>query len=468
MHNRIYAFETLGIDLPGRRTPEQSAGTWVGSTANQSQDFVASDLQTIRENGPDQAVTSADGDFHVLRIPLTLYRERTWPDILPRSPLVESSFPMATEASSTSSVSQKPWIYKAGWDLRWLIGSSLIVPVVLFFVWMGSSSTLINLGITALIGGPHLFATFTATWFDPRFRRSHLWLLVPITLLIPLLVVFLALNHFQVLLSLFIFSASLHVLHQNIYITDIYRTKQGTERGWWPRLIDYGVMLLCIYPIASYKLVHGQFMLGSIEILLPPIMKQAATYWMVWIGFSFFLSAWLVKTWGEWKRGELNIPKTVLISSTILVCFWVPIAASGTRLELAFQSVNAWHSIQYLGIVWYIQAVRREEGLIENPLMKSLAGPGKARIFSFYGFCLLTTAALLGVALLVPRWNPLGLVGQDMAQQYYYMIVLSPLLVHYAIDGYFFTVANQGAPDPAKDPFSAPRSENLDSVKVEA
>ena len=377
---------------------------------------------------------------------------------------------MASQVSSISSrshVQPQPWIYKASWDLRWLIGSSLIVPVVLFFVWMGSSSNLINLGITALIGGPHLFATFTATWFDPRFRKSHLWLLIPVTLLIPALVVFLGLNYFQVLLSVFIFSASLHVLHQNIYITDIYRTKQGTEKGWWPRLIDYGVMLLCIYPIASYKLVHGQFMLGSIEILLPPIMKHPATYWLVWVGFSFFLSAWLVKTHGEWKRGELNVPKTVLISSTILICFWVPIAASGERLELAFQSVNAWHSIQYLGIVWYIQAVRRERNYINNPLMRSLTGKGRARAFTFYGFCFLITMGLLGVALVLPRWNPLALTGENMAQQYYYMLVLSPLLVHYALDGYFFTMANQGSPDPESDPFSTPRTENLDELRLQ-
>ncbi len=373
---------------------------------------------------------------------------------------------MATQVSTLTS-SPQPWIYKAGWDLRWLIGSSLVVPIVLLFVWMGSSSTSINLGITALIGGPHLFATFTATWFDPRFRRHHLWLLVPITLVIPAIVVFLGLNHLQVLLSIFIFSASLHVLHQNIYITDIYRKKLAVEKGWWPRLIDYGVMLLCIYPIASYKLVHGQFMLGSIEILLPPIMKHPATYWLVWIGFSFFLSAWLVKTYGEWKRGELNVPKTILISSTILICFWVPIAASGTRLELAFQSVNAWHSIQYLGIVWYIQAVRRKEGFIQNPLMQRMTGAGKRNVLVFYGFCFLTTMGLLAVALLLPMWNPLSLTGENMHQQYYYMLVLSPLLIHYALDGYFFTVANHGAPDPELEPFTAPRSMNLDEIPEE-
>ncbi|MFQ5507362.1 MAG: hypothetical protein ACE5F1_21565, partial [Planctomycetota bacterium] len=120
-----------------------------------------------------------------------------------------------------------PWMRGRRWDLGWLIGSALVVPLVLAFVWSGASAELITLAVTALIGGPHLFSTFVATYLDRSFRRSHVGLLVAVTLLVPALVVYLTLVDFQVLLSFFIFAASVHVLHQNAYLTDIYRKRMG-------------------------------------------------------------------------------------------------------------------------------------------------------------------------------------------------------------------------------------------------
>ncbi|MEZ5990104.1 MAG: hypothetical protein R3F30_13500 [Planctomycetota bacterium] len=356
---------------------------------------------------------------------------------------------------SKAASSTLPWIHNAGWDLRWLIGSSLIVPIILVLVWANVSSDVLNLGVTALIGGPHLFATYVATYMDPRFRRAHMGFLLLATLLIPAIVVFLALWNIQILLSVFIFAASVHVLHQNLYLTDVYRTKQGTERGWYPRLVDYGLLMLCLYPIASYKLVNGDFWLGDVEILIPPMVKTPATYWTVWILFSFFLSAWLHKSFREVRQGVLNVPKTVLIGATTVIGFFVPIAAGGERLELAFQSVNAWHSIQYLGIVWYIQAVRRRHGFIDSPLVKTIAGSDKKHAFRFYGFCFLVTLALLGVALTLVSTNPFGLTGPNSREQYYYMCVLSPLLIHYALDGYFFTVSTRRDASVADLPYAA-------------
>ena len=71
-----------------------------------------------------------------------------------------------------------PWLGGLRWDATWLIGSAAIVPLVLIFVWAGVPNAWLNLAVTTIVGGPHLFATYTATYMDPRFRRSHLPLLV--------------------------------------------------------------------------------------------------------------------------------------------------------------------------------------------------------------------------------------------------------------------------------------------------
>jgi hypothetical protein len=352
--------------------------------------------------------------------------------------------------------SSRVWIQAPRWDLGWLIGSAAIVPLVLLAVWGGASSSTINLATTALIGGPHLFSTYTATYLDPRFRRSHRPLLWAASIGVPALVVWGALADFQVLLSVFIFAASVHVLHQNAYLTDIYRRRAGVPEPSWSRLVDYGLLMLCIYPIAAWKLVRHDFLLGDIEILIPAFLRTALTYWLVWIVFTLLLAAWLAKSWSEARRGVLNGPKTILISVTVTIAFLVPLAAAGERLELAFQAVNAWHSFQYLGVVWLIQRVRREQGMTSSPWVRAITG-GSNAAWRFYGACLAVTLALLGVLILLAKLDPLGLAAQPNAfERYYYMGVLSCLLIHYALDGWLFTVSNLRGVDARTEPYATP------------
>jgi hypothetical protein len=242
-----------------------------------------------------------------------------------------------------------------------------------------------------------------------------------------------------------------HVLHQNAYLTDIYRKRAGHPEPLWSRLVDYGLLMISIYPIAAYKLVYSNFLLGDVQILIPSFLMVPATYWAVWAVFAVFLFSWILKTATEYRQGRLNGPKTLLIGVTTVIAFSIPLSASGERLELAFQSVNAWHSIQYLGIVWYIQKVRKERGLIESHLVARICGGGRAAWY-FYGFCLLVTLVLFGVLVSAASLDPLGL----SFQQYYYMGVLSCLLIHYVLDGYLFTISNQTGARPEQIPYTVP------------
>ena len=344
------------------------------------------------------------------------------------------------------------WINGRRWDITLLIGSAFIVPVVLVCMWAGASSDFVNLGVTALIGGPHLFATYVATYLDPRFRRSHWWVLVLATICVPAFVIYFAIHHFQVLMSVFIFAASFHVLQQNAFLTDVYRKRALQRDPWWSRVVDYGLLFVCIYPGASYKLVNGTFYLGEIKILIPEIMMVKATYWTVWLFFGSFLIVWLIKTFGEWRRGEMNRPKTLLIAVTTVIAFSIPWMASRSKLELAFQSINAWHSIQYLGLVWYIQKVRQDRGLLEGRIPRAIAGSGRAAYY-YYGFCFFVTMAIAGTLIPLAKTDPIG--GLSFSQ-YYYMGVLSFLLIHYALDAYLFAVGNRETSTVDEIPYAAP------------
>ena len=125
-------------------------------------------------------------------------------------------------------------------------------------------------------------------------------------------------------------------------------------------------------------------------------------------------------------------------------------AASGERLELAFQCVNAWHSIQYLGLVWWIQSVRKQRGLIDSRFEAAISGPGRAA-WGFYGLCFGVTIALLGGLIGLATLDPWGI----SFDQYYYLGVLSCLLIHYVLDGYLFAVSARRGADPASVPYAA-------------
>jgi hypothetical protein len=338
-----------------------------------------------------------------------------------------------------------PWIKSATFDVLLLVASVVIVPLVLLLVWLGVSSDTINLGVTALVGAPHVFATFTATFADKSFRTRHP-LLIASSLLIPAGVVWLTIHQFQILMSVFIVAASLHVLHQCAYLTDCYRVKAKAEERPWARLVDYGVLFTSIYPIALYKIVHGTFFLGDVAIIIPSFLMTMGTAYVEWVLFAGFLAAWVYKTMLEHREGSLNFPKTLLIGVTIFFAFIVPGMAGRTRLELAFQSMNAWHSFQYLGLVWLINTMRLERGKLTNRLVARLSGAKGAKWFYAWNFAI--ALVLLVIVAGIVAWDPIHL----KAEQYYYMLTLSPLLIHYYFDTFVFltsvTDLVPSSPDP--------------------
>jgi hypothetical protein len=346
------------------------------------------------------------------------------------------------------------WINGRSWDLAWLVGSAAIIPAMLLAVWGGINSDLLTLSVTVLVGGPHVFSTMLTTYLDPQYRRGHGLALVVVGLAIPAVVVYMTIHHFQVLMSFFIFVASIHVILQNAYLTDVYRKRSGEKSSLTSRFLDYALLLLSFYPIAAYKLVHDDFMLGDLKILIPSIAKTPFTYMAISAAFAVVVPAWIIKTVVEARRGIVNFPKTLLIAVTSTIAFLVPATASGDRLELAFQTVNAWHSIQYLAIIWVVLKMRKAAGRIESPLVAMVSGPGKASV-RFYALCIAFTSGMFGVMYLLRRADPLKIT----TSQYYYMTVLSVLLIHYAFDGYFFVTANGRQVSPDSIPLAVPSTE---------
>lgn len=361
----------------------------------------------------------------------------------------------AASVPATSRISSKGlWLISPGYDLAFIIFSSglLIVPH-LFAQLGGFSNVLVDIVVTAFIGGPHLFATYTMTFMEPRFReryQRYTWS----AFLLPVLVVFLAIYNLTLLVTIFFFWASVHVIHQAAYIADSYRFKDPRGQGpslqhWrlWSRIIDYGLLMTSLYPIATYKftgtpLVIGGtnlssdgFVTGDRALLFPEFLK------FDWLGplaagtFLLLFAAFVAKTVWEWRVGLFHLPKTLHMSLAAGLFFVTPALPN---LDVAFQGLNVWHSFQYLAVVLYLNRVRSERGLIGSEYVARVSRSGR----SLYWMCFLfTVGAALAYLLVRGALLLSGVWAGDPDQQHYfafYTVVLSALLVHYYFDHFLF------------------------------
>jgi hypothetical protein len=345
---------------------------------------------------------------------------------------------MAAYAGATPTFLRREsgWIYKPSWDLPLLIFSAALVPIPFLAAWGAETSgwmkpqqaaDLINIVVAALVGGPHLFSTITYTFLDGRFRARHSrYALAAFGL--PLIVLYLGVYHYTALITFFFTWASIHVLHQIIYLTDCYRARSSFPDDRWSRLVDYGLILTGLYPIGLYKLSLRQFYVGGVVLPYPDALRAFHLPILAGLLFTAFLVAWVAKTAAEFREGRGNVPKTLLIAITTVVSFLLPM---GSNLDVLFQGYNTWHSFQYLFLLWLINRLRDQRGEIENRFVRGLVR--RDSMAAYYLCFLAATGVMVIFTLIVRTVTPLR------ADQSYFVVVLSVLLMHYYFDHFLFS-----------------------------
>jgi hypothetical protein len=343
----------------------------------------------------------------------------------------------AVAGGATLGIPREPgWIYKQSWDLPLLIFSAVLVPVP-FLIAFGAQASgwmkpqqaidLINIVVAALIGGPHLFSTITYTFLDPRFRARHPRY-TALAFVLPAVVIYLGIFHYLFLITFFFSWASLHVLHQVIYLTDCYRARSSPVERAWSRYIDYAVILTGLYPIGIYKLSLRQFQVGGVALPYPDALVPLRLHLVAGAVFAVFAAAWIVKTAAEFRQGRGSVPKTLLIVITTLVSLLLPL---GSNLDVLFQGYNTWHSFQYLFLLWLINRLRDERGELENGFVRRLVR--RDSMAAYYACFLGATGVLVLVTAVVRAVTPLS------ADRSYFVVVLSVLLMHYYFDHFLFS-----------------------------
>ncbi len=320
------------------------------------------------------------------------------------------------------------WIYNKQWDLTFIIlSASLIALPMVLNRYLGLSRLFVALAVTIAVGGPHMYATFTRTLMEKKFVKKHPYIMLG-TVLIPIGVFLLGLNAFIVLLTIFFFWASIHVLHQIVFLVDCYNTRSPKSLTLSSRLIDYTVVLTSLYPMAFKRMADGNFAIGAKSLLFPEFLRGDWVWMTAMFVFAVALVLFTTKTIQEVREGTVLWPKVWLIYITAISAFLIP---TFDDLDVAFQGMNTWHSFQYLGMTWYINRLRSDRGEISMGFVQKIAKSDRG--LGYYGLVLAMT---LGAGLIVLLlWKGVGLEYE----QCYYITILSFLLMHYLHDHVLFT-----------------------------
>lgn len=356
-------------------------------------------------------------------------------------------------AANAPDTSKSLWLHSRKWDLLFISLSVFLVPLPYLFYLAGVqfgidpdvSRNVVNGFVAIAVGGPHMMSTFLRTGLDKDFNKRYP-MLIRSSVIIPIIVVALAFLNLNLLLTVFFFWAATHVLHQVTYIVELYRHKE--TRFVRPsavtlpsRLIDYAVIMTCLFPFAALKISQGQFEVGQNDLtsVIPSFFQQLWFFYVMTGVFLVSVALFIGKTYREYRAGIINWPKTIFILLTVGVAFTIP---SLPNLDTAFQGMNTWHSFQYLAITFYIIRIRQQYGDLREsaPLVARFQ---KAK--GTPGLFLLSTMMLIGsIIVFAIVYTVAPLVRPDIASNQhfdiaYYTAILSFLWIHYYHDHFLFT-----------------------------
>ena len=351
------------------------------------------------------------------------------------------------------------WLRSRNWDLLFITLSVILVPLP-YLVYLivrdqfgvpdDISRNAVNGFVAVAVGGPHMMSTFLRTGLDHKFRQRYS-MLVRSSILIPIIVVSLAFLNLTLLLTVFFFWAALHVLHQVTYIVELYNFRERkvvmrSAVSLPARLIDYGVILTCLFPMAAYKISQGSFDIGVNDLtrVIPDFFQQTWFFVVMSTIFTAAATAYVVKTVREIRGGYANWPKTVFIVLTVAVAFSMPMLPN---LDTAFQGLNTWHSFQYLALTFYIIKMRDRYGDLRESA--PLVAKASERSQDSRGLYALSAILLVGSAivfaivyLLTGIFQPASVSGNVANWRFdvaYYTAILSFLWIHYYHDHFLFT-----------------------------
>lgn len=197
------------------------------------------------------------------------------------------------------------WIYHPRWDITFLILSFIVAftPYAAYLAFGGNlfdnaetvgtsaynARVFTNTLVAVFIGGPHMYATFTRTLMDPVVfaRKKYLYIFTAIA--VPIFVFSMAIISYTTyvwLLTIFFGMASVHALHQIMWISGAYDLSRNRAATMFSKFIDYGVVFASLYPVPIWKMVNGNFRIGPVSLAINDLVY--GWNWLAYAAWAFF------------------------------------------------------------------------------------------------------------------------------------------------------------------------------------
>jgi len=319
------------------------------------------------------------------------------------------------------------WIIGARDDLIWFIGSVVSSYALLFLYVSGVLPLLPMVALWAiLIDAPHVFGTFSRTYFDRTERKNRARLLWGSLL-------FFAIGPVMVLAGagfVFLFVAALwayyHLVKQHYGFMVLYKKKNGDFAR-----IDNAVDRLLLLFAFNYPFV--EFIARDPEAMarVPATLRGGVN------GLSKLLLAatilifalWIVRQVQRAIVGEpLNVPKYLLLAAAIPM-HWIVLLTPMPHKPIAIVAIlTIYHNLQYHRLIWF-----------HNQKYKSREKYGAAELISRRVIYYIGFGIIFGVIYQGPR-QLLNNLGHSLGVQVGISFLWGYAFIHYYLDSKIWRV----------------------------
>ncbi|HEY5405241.1 MAG TPA: hypothetical protein VIK24_20380 [Pyrinomonadaceae bacterium] len=244
------------------------------------------------------------------------------------------------------------WIISARDDLVWFIGSVLSSYLLLFLYVKGFVSLLVMAATWAiLIDAPHVFGTFSRTYFDRTERKNRarlLWGSLLFFAVGPLLV-------WAGAGFVFFFVAALwayyHLVKQHYGFMVLYKKKNG-DLAKVDNALDRLFLLFAFnYPFVEFIARDPEAMARVPAALRGGVNGLSTILLIATVVLGF---AWLARQVQRALVGEpLNVPKYLLLAAAIPM-HWIVLLTPMPHKPIAIVAIlTIYHNLQYHRLIWF-------------------------------------------------------------------------------------------------------------------
>jgi len=289
----------------------------------------------------------------------------------------------APAKSITSALSIR-WIISARDDLVWFIGSVISSYLLLLLYISGVLPLVVMAALWAiLIDAPHVFGTFSRTYFDRtewQNRPRLLWGSLLFFLIGPVLVLAGAGFVFFFIAALW---AYYHLVKQHYGFMVLYK-KKNDDLAKIDNLLDRLLLLFAFnYPFVEFIARDPEAMSRVPAALRGGVNGLARILFAVTV---LLLIVWIARQFQRFLTGEpLDLPKYLLLAAAIPM-HWIVLLTPMPHKPIAIVAIlTIYHNLQYHRLIWFHNQKYRNAS-VEGPKKFGAAETISRRLAYYIGF----------------------------------------------------------------------------------